>query len=301
MGYADLDNYDAPTIDGTIRNGVILEVEESAVYFRIYNNGVLQDEAEQADWSEDKLDGNGPSGLTLNMVYGQIGAMDLEWLGLGTVRVGFAIDGVAIVCHKFHHANRNSEDVYMRTANLPILYMIKSVGGAGSMKQVCNTVISEGGFNPQGNIKYERTPTSYAIASGTAEAVLGVKLKQAAFDASILPLAIKLLQINNAHGEVMLCFNPTYSGTVSWNNVIGANIEVAYNNNNVISDYGIIQYQDYVPASGNQSDSSITGKIDNALKIGKDLQGNYDELWIVFLADGGDANVKASLGYRDLI
>ena len=47
----------------------------------------------QTEWNIDKLDGTGISGLTLDISKSQILWMDIEWLGLGTVRVGFVING----------------------------------------------------------------------------------------------------------------------------------------------------------------------------------------------------------------
>jgi hypothetical protein len=49
--------------------------------------------ANQADWNGDKLDGTGASGYTLNLSHPQIMWMDFEWLGVGSVRCGFIING----------------------------------------------------------------------------------------------------------------------------------------------------------------------------------------------------------------
>jgi hypothetical protein len=47
----------------------------------------------QTNWNIDKLDGTGISGITLDISKAQILWMDIEWLGLGTVRIGFVING----------------------------------------------------------------------------------------------------------------------------------------------------------------------------------------------------------------
>jgi hypothetical protein len=299
VGYCDLDNYNAPVIDGNIKNGIAMCSKEAGVYFQIYNNGVLVEEVERANWNFDKLDGNGPSGMTLNMLYGQIVFMDLEWLGLGTVRAGFALNGTIINCHLFHHANVLSQDVYMRTANLPIMYMIKSTGGSGSMKQICNTVISEGGFNPEGNKPSIVSNGAISVLSGDEELVLGIRLKEASFDATVIPLAVKIINLLDASGEVTLGFNPTYTGTVTWTDLPTSSIQVAYNNNNEVTDRGLIQFADFVGAS-KQSTGTISGQVASSVKIGKDLYGNYDELWVMFKADG-DSSVKGILEIKDLL
>jgi hypothetical protein len=66
---------------------------------------VVNTRVAQADWNQDPLDGTGPSGLTLDSSKAQILYMDIEWLGLGTVRTGFIINGAFVPCHNFDHAN----------------------------------------------------------------------------------------------------------------------------------------------------------------------------------------------------
>ena len=102
----------------------------------------------QADWNGDKLDGTGTSGITLDTSKAQILWIDFEWLGVGSVRCGFIINGQYIICHTFNNAN-DLDKVYMTTAILPVRYEIKATGatsGAATLKQVCSSVISEGGY-----------------------------------------------------------------------------------------------------------------------------------------------------------
>ena len=75
----------------------------------------------------------------------QIFWVDLEWLGVGQVRTGFVIDGEFRVAHTFKNAN-NTDKVYMRTANLPARYEIRSTGAAATLQAICTSIISEGGF-----------------------------------------------------------------------------------------------------------------------------------------------------------
>jgi hypothetical protein len=76
---------------------------------------------------------------------------DIEWLGVGNVRVGFIINGQFIVCHTFQCANFSASNtkVYMETAILPVRYEIENTDttvSSSSLKQICSTVISEGGY-----------------------------------------------------------------------------------------------------------------------------------------------------------
>jgi len=132
-------------------NGAYLEQAGSQVSFviRTYTSGSVDNSrfVTQANWNGDKLDGTGTSGYTLDISKAQILFMDFEWLGVGSVRCGFIINGEYIVCHTFNNANDISS-VYMTTAILPVRYSITTTTAAvaASMKAICCTVISEGGY-----------------------------------------------------------------------------------------------------------------------------------------------------------
>jgi hypothetical protein len=71
------------------------EIDDTTAYFveRSLSTGT-ETRVAQEDWNIDKLDGTGVSGITLDITKAQILWMDIEWLGLGTVRIGFVIDGI---------------------------------------------------------------------------------------------------------------------------------------------------------------------------------------------------------------
>ena len=73
-------------------NGYYLELNNTTVSFveRSFVTGAIVDTpVAQASWNVDPLNGSGPSGITLDLTKAQILFMDLEWLGVGTVRMGF--------------------------------------------------------------------------------------------------------------------------------------------------------------------------------------------------------------------
>lgn len=106
----------------------------------------------QANWNMDKLDGTGTSGITLDPTKAQVFVIDLQWLGAGRVRFGFNIDGKNVYCHEALNAN-NLDIVYMMTLELPLRYEIANTavtGATTTLKQICSTVISEGGAEDRG-------------------------------------------------------------------------------------------------------------------------------------------------------
>jgi hypothetical protein len=105
-----------------------------------------------ASWNTDTMDGNGPSGFTVDFSKEQIFFIDFQWLGVGRVRYGMVIDGLLVYVHESDHAN-TSTVVYIRTPNLPIRYEVFNSGGAGSlitMEAICCAIESEGGVSDEG-------------------------------------------------------------------------------------------------------------------------------------------------------
>lgn len=146
-------------------NGIFFEVHGSTLYFVRRStavDGTVQDErVPQSQWELDRMDGSqgpyNPSLVNLDISKSQILYIDLEWLGVGRVRVGFVVDGVPIVAHTFNASNE-SPYVYMATANLPVRYEIESgadVTGSFTLKQICCQVASEGGFEEEAGFKFE--------------------------------------------------------------------------------------------------------------------------------------------------
>jgi hypothetical protein len=187
-------------------NGMYLELDGNTLYFverSLVTGTVTQTRVAQSDWNIDKLDGTGPSGITLDITKAQILWMDIEWLGLGTVRMGFVIDGVFIHCHSFHHANFINT-TYITTASLPLRYEIANTGittSASTLKQVCSSVISEGGYELRGTQQAVNTPITspYNLATaGTYYPVVSIRLKSNKLDAIVIPTAISILGLGDS-------------------------------------------------------------------------------------------------------
>ena len=165
-------------------NGIYFEVDGTTEYFveRSLSLGT-ETRVSQSNWNIDKLDGTGVSGITLDLTKAQILWMDIEWLGLGNVRLGFIIDGKFIHAHTFQHANI-IQSTYITTASLPLRYEISNTGittSASTLKQVCSTVISEGGYELRGLQQAISTPIITPVdlptPRGTYYPVISIRLK----------------------------------------------------------------------------------------------------------------------------
>ena len=125
-------------------NGVMFRVNGTTAQFVIRSKAsgsVVENVVDQDSWNIDTFE-------DLDLTKVQIFITDLEWLGSGRVRVGFVIDGEIRYCHEFNQAN-NGTTVYSTTAILPLSYRLEStaiLASAASLKQICSSVMSEGGY-----------------------------------------------------------------------------------------------------------------------------------------------------------
>ena len=199
-------------------NGVFLQRSGSTVSFVLRTNtsGTPSDArtVNQADWNGDKLDGTGDSGYTLDLTKSQILFMDFEWLGVGSVRCGFIIDGQYIICHTFNNAN-DLNKVYMTTAILPVRYEIKADGAiasAATLKQICSTVVSEAGYQQAATNQFARRTSVLGSISTTFLPLVSIRLASDSLGAVVLAQAIQVFPLTNQDYEVVLLKNATLTG-----------------------------------------------------------------------------------------
>ncbi len=182
----------------------------------------------QKNWNIDKLDGTGPSKIKIDITKAQIFFTDIEWLGVGSVRTGFIIDGKIIVCHIFHHANMVTS-TYITTACLPIRYEIKNTDSvSGTLKQICSSVISEGGYEPKEQLFCAIGPTAGVTLSSTLIPVCTIRLVSGRLDAIVFLKQINVsVNTNNDLAQWRLVLNGTLTGaTFAYSTGGSTNIEV---------------------------------------------------------------------------
>lgn len=250
--YIQLDNTTLSFIERSIVTGIVTETKISQLG-GVYGVG-------DTGWNVDKMDGTGPSGVTLDITKAQILFMDVEWLGEGTVRLGFVIDGQFILCHKFNHANLIAS-TYITTASLPLRYEITNTGtttNPSTLKQVCSTVISEGGYQLKGAQLAIGTPIltprTFAVA-GTFYPIVGLKLTSTKLDAIVISTAASILGVGNGK---TYAWRVVQNGTITggaWV-PIGADSAVEYNITGTGASGGRVLAQGYVNSS-NQGSPAI--------------------------------------------
>lgn len=235
----------------------------------------------QSSWNGDKLDGTGDSGLTLDPTKAQILWMDFEWLGVGSIRCGFIIDGQYIVCHTFENAN-DITSVYMTTAILPVRYEIVTTTSAvaASMKSICCSVVSEGGFEQASIEHVARRTTVFTNIDTTATffPIVSIRLASGRTGAVVLPNRVQFLPLTNQNYEVALLKNPTLTGA-TWAATVPSDSNVEFDvAATAISAVGTIAQTDYVTATGSAgvSETSLPTGYNWDLQLGVTIAGVSD-------------------------
>lgn len=293
-------------------NGYYLEQNNDTVSFveRSFVTGVVVNTpVVQANWNVDPMNGTGPSGITLDLTKAQILYMDLEWLGVGTVRIGFVINGEFYVCHKFHHANLITS-TYITTASLPLRYEITNTDNTSdvsTLKQICSTVISEGGYQLGGlqqAIGIPLTSPRNLPLAGTFYPIISIRLKTSPnrLDGLVICTAISVMATSAGNYNWQLIATGTTTGG-SWVSA-GTYSAVDYNITGTNFTGGRILASGFFSVS-NQGSTQVDILKEALFKTQLERNGLTSipfELTIVVASDvgGGGGNVLASMDWEEI-
>lgn len=257
----------------------------------------------QHEWNGDKFDGSGPSGRTLDTTKGNIMWMDVEWLGVGDVRCGFIVDGRPVLAHTFHHENL-MPTTYMTTAVLPIRYEIFN-GNTGStastLRQICSTVISEGGYNGRGtkqNAGVGLTAAAGQKTLGNASTyypILSIRLAQSRIDSVVVPSQLEIITDSNGIYHYKLLVNAALSGA-NWQSHPNGTVEFDSAATDFSGGYevgcGLFNQNTLV---------ALEGPSNFNYQLGRSIGGTADTLTLVLACHGANKKISADIGWEELI
>ena len=279
----------------TTNNGIYFENDGTYNYLviRSYSSGALvEDRVRQDAWD------NPFAGLNVDRT--QIFWTDVEWLGVGSVRCGFVVDGAYVLCHTFHHANiAGNTTTYMTTATLPVRYEITNTAGttgASMMRQICSTVISEGGYNAFTYSETAGRGTSVLrlTTAGTYYPIVSIRLDSTRLDAIVLPRQVDVLSPTVNYYRWKLMLNPTLtdanwagtsaSGTVEYDTAAtaisgGTELQAGYVSSRELSELGADAF---------------------AFQLGRTLAGVSDIVTLAMAATSNNADVLAQIGWQEI-
>lgn len=249
--------------DGT--NGIELQQSGTTVQLVIYSGTANGNQTvAQASWNIDKLNGTGPSGLTLDLTKTQILVIDYQALYVGRVRVGFDIGGQVVYCHQFVHANLVATP-YIQYASLPVRCGMTCTGTVSTtMRFICSSVLSE---NSQGLASgiHNTVIGSVTAGNGTDTHILSVRPKTT-FNSLTNRTKIDLVDLN---------FLVTGNSPIIWKLVVGQAISGTTTFADVNTTHSSMEYNTAGTASGSPylvldsgfvaSSSQNKGNVENTL------------------------------------
>lgn len=285
-------------------NGVYLEQTNSTPHLvlRSQSSGtVVNNRISQTNWNTDKFDGTGPSGQTLDLTKSQIFWSDIEWLGVGSVRTGFIIDGQMHIAHVFHHANL-SVSTYMTTACLPLRYEIFNTGtttGQSLMRKICSTVLSEGGYNQVSLSRSVSNPISGKnLTNSIKNPMVSIRLRAGRLDAVAVPSMVDFYGIQATAFKYYIIRNVTSLTDASWQNNADSSIEydlsaTALTGGEVISE-GLFKGQEVAQSI------DLTERFNHTLQLTRTLsQANGDIFTIAVEPTTNNDDAIVSLSWQE--
>lgn len=284
-------------------NGIFFQLSGTTPAFVVRKAGVDR-VYPQTSWNLDQLDGSGYSGFNLDLTKVQIFYFDFEWLGVGSIRLGFVLDGRIIIAHQIDHANVETS-VFISTPNLPARYEISNsgAGAAASMDCICCTVNSEGGIDDNGVERGIDNDIAGFVTNNNTNLypVLGLRLKSTHQSATVRPISFNVLCTSTATYRYAVLFNPTLAGTTpTWTPIANSALEFSTPTNaTTVSSQNLIVTSGYDQQGGGFTPSS-SGEIKGFLTLGSNIAGVSDQIWVcVARITGGAETFLASARWRE--
>jgi hypothetical protein len=287
-------------------DGVFLELDGASgviIVQRTSTSGTPSDsnKVAQGSWNVDPMNGSGPSGVTLDFTKTQILWVDLQWLGVGRVRVGFDVNGTDYVAHEFLNSNTYTTP-YMRTASLPVRYEIANTGAtasSSSAKQISSSVVWEGGNEDPGCFSTADMGTTTYTATTTLTTILAVRLKSSHIRAFVKPLNTEITNIGSETVRMVVMCTPTVTGSYTWSDPdVRRSIEVA-TDNLPVTDEGYRISSTYVPAT-KQNKITMSTALDSYLGLSANIAGESNIIVLAVETVSGTAPVLASIQLSEI-
>ena len=211
-------------------NGIFFENDSGVNYFVLRSSvtgSAVEIRVPQSEWNVDKFDGTGYSSQStgaehssgINVDKANIFWIDIEWLGVGDVRCGFITDGLMRTAHVFHNDNKNPT-TYMRSAILPLRYEIYNKGITSSntvMRQICSTVISEGGYSQINQTRSASNPlTGKNLTTGISNPMISIRLKNGRLNAVVTPVMLDMFGLQATAFKYKIFENVSSLTGASW-------------------------------------------------------------------------------------
>ncbi len=323
------DDYRDKNTAGSSNPGTGLEVNQKSMghYFELSgnswfvceranssNNVALVNRIPQSNWNLDTLNGNPatcPSGYTIPTSQRPfLGLIERQWLGVGMVRMGFAVNGRIIYCHMFHQRNYTSP--YTHLPKLPLRWEIEKVSGGQSvfaqMGSICGTVQVLGDYLPLANIFTLPHPLIATTLTATTanKVLLAIRLRQQYCRATVKLKDVQLY--SSGDGMYTIYKNPTITGgTLTYtahpdrSSFIEYSVQTANSALVVSNNSGIPLRSGFFSKTVESGDSINVSELLTATSFASDIHGACDILVLAVQSFSGNITVNGNLRWIEII
>ncbi len=217
--------------------------------------------------------------------------VDYQWLGVGRMRFGMVLSGQTVYFLDYTAAN-NISTVYMSSPNQPIRYEIRQVGvGSGYLDMICTQTSTEGALNGlYSTVGIQHDTTTTLSNSDTKYPYIGYRLKQGYKSVTSQYNSLSILNTSNDNYLATIEYNPILSETPTWIDIPQSPFQYALFTGTTTA---IVTTPGYVVKSliGEAGTSALTTLVvdDNQVRVGSNIDGTLDEMWINITPLGANA------------
>jgi hypothetical protein len=258
----------------------------NVISFQLWRSGTTVFSAATTVWDNSEFDPNNFNWSNTNLLM-----IDYQWLGVGRMRFGFNLSGQTFYFAEYNCAN-NDPNVYMSSPNQPIRYEIRQLGvGSGYFDMICSQVSTEGALNGlYSTVGIQHQTTTTLQDSGTKYPYIGYRLKQNYHAVTSQYNSLSILNTSNDNYLLTIEFNPTISTTPTWIDIPNSPFQYsifAGTTTATITSPGHIM----TSLIGQAGTSALTTlKVDdNQIRVGVNIDGTLDEMWICITPLGANA------------
>jgi len=258
----------------------------NVISFQLWRSGTTIFSAATTVWDNSEFDPNNFNWSNTNLLM-----IDYQWLGVGRMRFGFNLSGQTIYFAEYNCAN-NDPNVYMSSPNQPIRYEIRQLGvGSGYFDMLCSQVSTEGALNGlYSTVGIQHETTTTLQNSDTKYPYIGYRLKQSYHGVTSQYDFLSVLNTSNDNYLLTIEFNPTISTTPTWIDIPNSPFQYALFTGATTA---TITSPGHIMTSliGQAGTSALTTlKVDdNQIRVGVNIDGTLDEMWICITPLGANA------------
>lgn len=256
----------------------------------------------QEDWNGDRLDGSGPSGITIDLTKHQLFKIQFSWLGTNVIQFRYLIGGRQIIVHTINTANQ-IESPWSQSGSYPLHVQNRNTGTTDSsttFKVSCTAVYTAGSSKEISTYGAIDNGTN-SISIGTQPSVIaGIRLRPDRRYIGLNAESYDILPISgNGVAYYRIILRPTLNNA-QWQNYSEAAQILTSNNAQYVEGTGQVIQVGYANlAVQGRNAVEIPARINATL--GYSINQEPDALVIVIETTSGNGSLYFAGSWREVI